>query len=250
MIQVKRMYAHNSLRNFSYVVYDRESGSAWVIDPFDPEPLIEYIKKHGLQLQGILNTHQHWDHIQGNQALLSRLGGQVIKLPGESTLDLDQGNGLRMIDAPGHTPDHQVFQWIRKGKSAGLFSGDTIFNSGVGNCKSGGDPGMLYDSVVTLRALPTETVVYPGHDYVKRNLEFALSVEPENRAIQEALLKLEHFDSTNGMNWTLGDERRVNPFFRTDSPEIRQNLQKKLGLVADADERAVFLGLRKLRDQW
>lgn len=248
MVQLKIFFGHNSERNFSYLIYNDHQ--AWVIDPFDPHPIIDYIKKNNLKLQGILNTHQHWDHIKGNSELKNRLGQDSLALNNDDQVHLDNDNYLRVINSPGHTLEHQIFIWNQKGKQIGAFTGDTIFNSGVGNCKHGGNPEMLFETIKKLRTLPSGIVIYPGHDYAKRNLQFALSLDPENEDIKNYLEKLEHLESEEGLNWTLGEEMKFNPFFRLDSLKIRQKLN--LNLIDDSQtmERDVFLGLRKLRDNW
>ena len=135
MVLVKSFYAHNSLRNFSYLVLDDKSGEAWVIDPFEANPLIDYIKKNGLVLRGILNTHQHWDHVQGNAELAKTFQAPVRHLRHSESVQLSESYSLETMDTPGHTLDHQVFIWKEGATPRALFSGDTLFNSGVGNCK-------------------------------------------------------------------------------------------------------------------
>lgn len=244
MIQVKIFFAHNDLRNFSYLITDRVSGYSWVIDPFDEIPIIDYIKKESLVLKGILNTHQHWDHIRGNSALQSVFHCPVIS-NGECKIPLDEKHTVQFMATPGHTMDHHVFLWTRENHVMGLFSGDTLFNSGVGNCKNGGNVDLLFETTMELLKLPDETVLYPGHDYVKRNLEFAKTYEPENSNIEEALRMVRDSDSEKGLTWTLGQEKKTNPFLRLSSEEIRQNLSN-----GSKSERELFKKLRALRDNW
>ena len=248
MIHLKIFFGYNSERNFSYLIHTHNQ--AWVIDPFDPNPIIDYIKKNNLNLQGILNTHQHWDHIKGNQELKMKFGLDPLILKDQDKILLDQDNFIQVINSPGHTMEHQLFLWEQKGQKVGLFSGDTVFNSGVGNCKNGGKPEVLFETVQKIRKLPPEIIIYPGHDYAKRNLQFALSIEPSNLDIREYLLKVDQVETEKGLNWTLGDEYKFNPFFRLNSPEIRQKLN--LNTLDDSHNtvRDVFLALRKLRDNW
>lgn len=230
MVQFERFYAQNELRNFSYLVYDGTTGSAWVIDPWDAGPFTKYIKKHGLTLKGILNTHQHFDHIRGNDELVRTFNAPVKKLNSGEKIELDEKSSLEVIASPGHTMDHQVFVWQRQGSAPVLYSGDTIFNAGVGNCRGGGNVDSLYETVKKLTStLPLDTVLQPGHDYLKRNLEFALSVEPDNKAAAERLRML--IDDPLMRNpLTLGEERELNPFLNADKEQ--------------------FIKLRSLRDQW
>jgi hydroxyacylglutathione hydrolase len=231
MIRFERFYAHNDLRNFSYLIFDDASGSAWVIDPYEARPFTEYIRKQGLSLKGILNTHRHFDHIRGNDELVRTFDAPVKRLLSGTKLDLDPANSLNVLAAPGHTLDHQVFLWEGKQSPPMLFSGDTLFNAGVGNCKNGGDVDDLYATVMKLISeLPLDTVLQPGHDYLKRNLEFALSLEPENETIKEKLRVIAD-DPLKRVAFTLAQEKETNPFLK-------------------ATEKSQFIKLRKLRDNW
>lgn len=251
MIQVKIFYAENDLRNFSYLVVDKSTGDCWVIDPFEAGPLIDYIKKESLVLKGILNTHQHWDHIRGNSDLQSVFKCSVIAHSLE-TLPLNKGQSLAILDTPGHTVDHQAFLWKKDEEVLALFSGDTLFNSGVGNCKNGGNVDELYETTMKLKKLPDDVILYPGHDYVLRNLLFAQSCEPENTEILEALRLVKETQTEKGLAWTLGQEKKVNPFLRLNSQEVRHNVIKsKIHLENDCEfERTLFKKLRYLRDNW
>jgi len=230
MIQFERFYAQNELRNFSYLVYDGASGNAWVIDPWDAGPFTKYIKKQGLTLKGILNTHGHFDHIRGNDELARTFHAPIKKLSSGEKIALDDKSSLDVLASPGHTTDHQVFVWRSAGSAPVLYSGDTIFNAGVGNCKGGGNVDDLYETVKRLTTtLPLDTVLQPGHDYLKRNLEFALSVNPDNKTASERLRMLVE-DPLMRNPLTLGEERELNPFLSAD--------------------KETFIKLRSLRDQW
>lgn len=243
MIQVKIFYAFNDLRNFSYLILDKATGESWVIDPFDEKPIIEYIKKESLTLTGILNTHHHWDHIKGNSALQNLFNCSVLT-KADHQIDLGNHHLVKFLETPGHAPEHLAFSWQRGAEELALFSGDTLFNAGVGNCKSAGaSVEALFETTNRLKKMRDEMVLYPGHDYVLKNLMFAKACEPENKDIDEALKFIRDADTENGIEWTLGQEKKVNPFFRLDSPEIHQtqNIQ---------DQRNLFIKLRSLRDNW
>jgi hydroxyacylglutathione hydrolase len=246
MIQVKQLYAHNDLRNFSYLITDTKTGNCWVIDPYDAAPFVHLIKKDSLSLQGILNTHQHFDHIRGNAELVNYFRAPILKVLEASTIELDESNRLRVIDSPGHTMDHQVFVWEKDTKDRALFAGDTLFNSGVGNCKNGGDPEILFETVQKLlTSLPDDVLLYPGHDYAEKNLRFALSVEPENARTREKLKETLETDAEHRKAVTLGEEKKYNPFFRLDSGEIKKTIEQAVN-----SERELFKTLRSRRDRW
>lgn len=251
MIQVKIFYAHNDLRNFSYLILDKNTGHSWIIDPFDEKPIVDYIKKEGLTLKGILNTHQHWDHIRGNSALQSIFKCEILSR-NENQIKLDQHQLIKFVETPGHTSDHLAFYWQRGQDVLGLFSGDTLFNSGVGNCKGGGSVEALYETTNHLKKLSDDVILYPGHDYVLKNLLFAKSCEPENKEIDEALKMIRMTDTEQGIGWTLGQEKKVNPFLRLNSAEILDKVldSKKLLDSGRTKERELFIKLRSLRDNW
>lgn len=243
MIQVKTFYAHNDLRNFSYLMLDDQSGDAWVIDPYEAGPLIDYIKKNSLVLKGILNTHQHFDHIRGNEALHTTFKAPITRLKGSEKLMIG-GSPLLILDSPGHTMDHQVFVWQMTHQPWALFAGDTLFNAGVGNCKNGGNVESLYQTVEKLlQKLPEDTLLYPGHDYLIRNLEFALTLEKENKEIAHYLTRAQDEDPINRTLTTLAEEKLINPFMRLDSEELREMLD-------ESDEMDLFKKIRSLRDKW
>jgi hydroxyacylglutathione hydrolase len=251
MIQVKIFYAQNDLRNFSYLLWDTTQGNCWCIDPFDEKMISHYIKSQGLNLVGIFNTHQHWDHIKGNQGLKDQFNCSVISSR-VGSIDMGHGQMIQFMNTPGHTPDHLAFLWKDREVVKGLYSGDTLFNSGVGNCKNGGNVDELFETTQRLLELPEETILYPGHDYILKNLNFAKSCEPENPHIDEALLWIKGVETERGVGWTLGQEKKVNPFMRLGSSEIRQKLLPKAMALETSLEikRELFKNLRRLRDNW
>ena len=238
MIQVKTFYAHNDLRNYSYIIVDDQTAKAWVIDPYEAGPMRDFIREHDLKLQGILNTHHHFDHIRGNAPLQEAFGAPVKTLRDQEEFLLDKESSLETLDTPGHTMDHQVFVWKHEGKPVALFSGDTLFNAGVGNCKNGGKVEVLFETTRRLiKELPPSTRLYPGHDYIQKNLEFAHSVDPGNTAVDQLLSVVRGQDVEQRKVMTLGEELGYNPFFRID--ELREEAQLK-----------TFKHLRSLRDNW
>jgi hydroxyacylglutathione hydrolase len=133
-----------------------------------------------------------------------------------------------------------------------LFCGDTLFNAGAGNCHNGGHPEALYDTFATqLAGLPDPTRVYPGHDYLARNLEFTLDREPTNTDAQALLARAKSSEPANAAVTTLAEEKRVNTFFRLQNPTIVGRLREAFPDIGEhPDARTVFLKLRELRNRW
>ena len=133
-----------------------------------------------------------------------------------------------------------------------LFSGDTLFNAGAGNCIHGGDPSLLYQTFSQrLAPLPDATRVFPGHEYLLRNLGFTLDREPSNASARALAQRCGGLKGEAMPVLTLGEERQINVFFRLDRPEIIEGLWRvRPELGGKIEPRAIFLALRELRNHW
>jgi len=108
----------------------------------------------------------------------------------------------------------------------------------------------MYDTFVSqLMPLPDDTVLYPGHDYMKNNLAFALTREPDNQCAKSWQQKVEDTDPDDMPYMTLGQERTYNPFLRLHESAIKSRLKEEFPDLGLSD-RDVFKALRALRDQW
>ncbi|MDQ7051137.1 MAG: hydroxyacylglutathione hydrolase [Enterobacterales bacterium] len=259
-MKTHQFYTHNQLRNFTYILQLADH-QAIVIDPWDADAVGQQLAQLNLKLQAIINTHEHWDHTQGNQALVDRYACEVWahkkgegKIPAMSRslvhgeiIELDQQSSIKIMDTPGHTLAHLCFLVLENHKPTAVFTGDTLFNAGVGNCKGGGDAETLFATIETqFQTLDDDIRVYPGHDYLQNNLQFTLKFEPSNLTAQKWLSKVTHADYRPGdIQTTIGLERQFNSFFRLDNKEIIANLNPEIG-----DRKAVFIALRKQRDSW
>lgn len=260
-MQVLVHLTHNPLRNLDYLVACPETGHALAIDPWEAQPLLEAARARGWEIRAILNTHEHGDHTQGNRALHAATRapiwchhGAVSSVPGAQH-GLRGGDVLRVgrlelevLDTPGHTMSHVGL--LGHADTPALFSGDTLFNAGAGNCHNGGEPRALYRTFRDrLVPLPDHTRLYPGHDYRVNNLRFTLSREPGNEVARALLAQAEQAEGA----WhtaTLGEERQVNTFFRLRSAEVAEGLRRDLpDQPSDSDEER-FVALRALRNRW
>src|SRR5579872_2433933 len=188
---IERIWSANSWRNFHYLIASPQSGEALAIDPLEWRLCLDAARARGWQITRILNTHEHRDHTGGNSGLVAATGAKVLAHAAAASRigSVDQGLGagdviriggdveLECLDTPGHTLAH-VCLFAHTDQPA-LFCGDTLFNAGAGNCHNGGDPGRLYETFAAqLARLPDDTRVFPGHEYLARNLEFTLDREP------------------------------------------------------------------------
>ncbi len=141
---------------------------------------------------------------------------------------------------------------LARGDTPALFCGDTLFNAGAGNCHNGGHPNELYTTFAgQLDKLPDATLVYPGHDYIARNLGFTLDREPDNAKAKAMLPQMEKQDPGRALVTTLGLEKEVNTFFRLTSPSVIRRLREAFpDLPEKPDQKTVFVKLRELRNKW
>ena len=177
--------------NFVYLLGDRQTGEAVVVDPaYGVDELVEIAALDGMRLVGALATHHHPDHVGGSfaghtvQGVRELLETEKVKIhahraeaasiksvTGISDADLvthDSGDvvevgaiEVQLLHTPGHTPGSQCFLVDQL-----LVSGDTLFLSGCGRTDlPGGDPDALYESLRRLASLPDEVAVCPGHRY-------------------------------------------------------------------------------------
>lgn len=193
-------------------------GEALVVDPPVAEPVQRLLRERGARLTGILVTHHDPDHVGGVPELAR--GGIRVEAPTGEDRDLTwHGLAIRALDTPGHRREHVAF-YLPEPAPGLLFSGDALFAGGCGRL-NGLPPALMYASLQKLAALPPETHVYCGHDYVEANLRFALSVEPDNAALARRL------DETLArqragralLPSTIALERATNPFLRAPDVE-------------------------------
>jgi len=261
---VERIWTGNAYRNYNYLVACPENGEALAIDPLDHQKCLAAARAHGWEITQILNTHEHHDHTGGNAAVVAATGAKVIAhhRAGARIAGVDRGVQagdvikvgrtveLECMDTPGHTMCHICLR--AHGERPALFSGDTLFNAGAGNCHNGGSVEDLYTTFVDqLAKLPDETRVYPGHDYIENNLKFTLAREPDNAAAQALLPAVAGHDAATARVTTLGEEKQFNTFMRLGSASLVARLREDFPeLPAQPEPKAVFMKLRELRNSW
>lgn len=261
---VEQIWMGNALRNFNYLIVCPETADALAVDPLDYDKCLAAAQANNWSITQILNTHEHGDHIGGNKAMVAATGAKIIAHKNSAgripNLDVGVGAGdiikvgssveLECLDTPGHTMSHICA--LYRSEQPALFSGDTLFNAGAGNCHNGGHPKELYTTFRDqLNKLPDNTRIFPGHDYLRNNLEFSLDREPGNDAARDLLEKYQDQDPNDALITTLAMERQINPFFRLDNASVIARLQMQFPEMGDTpDAQAVFLKLRELRNSW
>jgi len=249
--------------NYAYLVVDGHSGVAGVVDVAEADRVLRVAEREGVRITAILSTHHHFDHVAGNEELLAALprgsvevfgcGDDAERIPGITRL-LRDGEEFqlgtlrgRAIFIPAHTSGHLAYYFSEAGA---VFTGDTLFAGGCGRIFEG-DAAQMMASLGRLAALPDATLVYCGHEYTSKNLEFASMLEPSNQALaqrrREVAALLE--ERRPSVPTTLATEKATNPFLRTHSAELRASIRERDPGVGD-DPVSILAATRRLKDNY
>jgi hydroxyacylglutathione hydrolase len=247
--------------NYIYVLGDQELGLALVVDPGDAEAVRKFLKKQDWHLALILNTHHHNDHTGGNLKLSQEYGAPIIAPAKERSQIQNISRGViegetvtfsdlkgHVIETPGHTKGgiSYYFPTLKA-----LFCGDTLFGCGCGRLFEG-TPNEMWASLLKLRALPDDTLVYAAHEYTEKNIQFAMLLDQGNVPLLKRAndvtekRKLGH----PTMPSTMGLEKATNPFLRADDKAFQAALGKNGMPVSGTDPIAIFATLRAAKDRF
>lgn len=241
--------------NYVYLIHDQATAATAVVDPAVAEPVLDALDRRGWRLTHILNTHHHHDHVGGNLALKAATGCTIVgnradaaRIPGID-LAVSEDDRVAVGDAvaeviavSGHTIGHIAYWFAAEGV---LFCGDTLFSLGCGRLFEG-TPAEMWASLCKLRALPDATAVYCAHEYTETNARFALTVEPDNAALQvraAEVAALRRAGRPTVPSW-LGTEKAANPFLRADVPALQRTL------ATGGDAVATFAAIRRRKDDF
>ncbi|NCF43503.1 MAG: hydroxyacylglutathione hydrolase [Proteobacteria bacterium] len=242
--------------NYGFLVHDTESGATASIDTPEAAAINSALAQQGWTLTHILNTHHHFDHAGGNEELKAQWGCQIIgaandahRIPGIDQQVVDGewfhlGNSaVQVLEVPGHTLGHIAY-YFANDKAA--FVGDTLFALGCGRMFEG-TAQQMWASLEKLMALPDETVVYCAHEYTQANAAFAITVEPDNSALQQRTRDIARLREQGipTVPTTIGLERQTNPFVRPHSDDLQRTID-----CVGADAVAIFAETRKRKDNF
>mmetsp|Transcript_26711 Transcript_26711/g.69240 ORF Transcript_26711/g.69240 Transcript_26711/m.69240 type:complete len:319 (-) Transcript_26711:322-1278(-) len=253
MLQVERLPALED--NYVWLLVEEGSGKVAVVDPSEFTVVDEALQQRGLDLDYIINTHHHWDHTGGNAKLKAKYSCEVVgadcdakRIPGIDTR-LKEGDewafgglAMRVLETPGHTSGHVTYFFP---EAKALFPGDTLFMLGCGRLFEG-TPQQMHASLAKIKALPEDTMVYCAHEYTESNARFALTVNPNNKALVDraAEIKTMREQGVPTVPGPLSQELATNPFLRADDEDIRLTM----GLPDSATELDTFTAVRKAKD--
>ncbi|KAM5228381.1 hydroxyacylglutathione hydrolase, mitochondrial isoform 2-T2 [Ctenodactylus gundi] len=249
--------------NYMYLLIDKDTREAAIVDPVQPQKVIETARKHGVKLTTVLTTHHHWDHAGGNEKLVKlepglkvyggddRIGALTNKVTHLSTLQVGSLH-IKCLATPCHTSGHICYFVSKPGGSepAAVFTGDTLFVAGCGKFYEGTADEMYKALIEVLGRLPPDTKVYCGHEYTINNLKFARHVEPNNTAIQEKLawakwliLQEKYAIGEPTVPSTLEEEFTYNPFMRVREKTVQQH-------AGESDPVTTMRAIRREKDQF
>ena len=226
-MKIHPITAYNQLQNIFYIIeyWDK---NALIIDPPDTKLAQDFLDEHDLKLQKIFITHEHYDHYDGVEGLdcsevfASEIASKNIPLPIKHTFNdgeivfEDDDFQLKAIFTPGHAAGHMIFEVSEWWKVTTIFSGDALFQWGVGHTRRGGTE-ILYESLQKFQKYDNEVMIYSGHDYLETNCSFLREYTPDN--IREInIAEREYWDILHFT--TLWEERKYNPFLTVSRDEF------------------------------
>ena len=210
--------------NYIYIIRNELSGLTGVVDPALFEPVNRFLKQKNWNLDFILNTHHHLDHVGGNRELISTWSPKVMgygedsgRIPGINTF-LKEGESftfgnsvVKVMFLPGHTLGHIAYRFKEEKI---LFCGDTLFGMGCGRLFEGTHKQM-FESLRKIKALPPETTIYCAHEYTEKNGNFALTVDPQNQQLKDRMEQIRSMrkEGVSTVPFPLSRELQTQPLF-------------------------------------
>jgi hydroxyacylglutathione hydrolase len=218
--------------NYGVLLHDPSTGTTAAIDAPEAAAVEAALGERGWRLTDILVTHHHADHTGGIAELKKKHLCRVIAPRKEASkipnidVTVREGDVVtvgslvgRVLETPGHTAGH-ISYWFKTDKLA--FVGDTLFSVGCGRILEG-NADMMWQSLLKIRNLPADTLIFCGHEYTAANVHFALTIEPKNPALRaraEEVLRLSEQKKPT-IPTTIQQEKSYNPFLRADLHSVQ-----------------------------
>ncbi len=222
--------------NYSYILFEKTTRQAAVIDPGSAKPIIKTLAAENLTLTHILLTHHHYDHSGGVADLKKHYPKAEVaihkndathltvttdrKLQESETIDFGSISA-QILHLPCHTRGHVAFM-----VGNALFTGDTLFTAGCGKFFEGSASEML-KNLKQLKSLPETTKIYCGHEYTLENLGYAHQADPTNQTLGDRLQTAckKQAQGTPLVPATMALELATNPFLRLDNDTLQKQLK-------------------------
>ncbi len=217
----------------NYIWLINQDMNGVLVDPGDAQPVFKYLKDNPLNINVILITHKHHDHMGGVKEISDRFPNIKIYAPKNSifcfdyhglvegdSVEIDNMNlKFNVLETPGHTDDHIVFY-----NDDALFCGDTLFGCGCGRLFEGTAEEM-FNSLQKIKGLRQSTKVYCAHEYTLDNIRFAMSLKKNNSLLNR------RFDEDRLKSITLPStikvELETNPFLLARNSEEFKSIRLK-----------------------
>jgi len=242
----------------NYIWCLRSGRYATIVDPGVAAPVVAYLKAERLELETILITHHHADHIGGLANLIDRyspvvygpmderIAGLTHVVREGARVELPSAElRLTVLEVPGHTRSHIAYYGDEV-----LFCGDTLFACGCGRLFEG-SPAQMAVSLGKFAKLPGETRAYCAHEYTLSNIRFALAAEPQNAALLafEERAKTLRAQGTPTVPTTIAQELATNPFMRCTEPAVARSASTQAGR-AISDPVEVLAAIREWKNKF
>ncbi|MDC7225456.1 MAG: MBL fold metallo-hydrolase [Spirochaetales bacterium] len=214
-----KQFRYGNEGNLGYLLWSGREAVA--VDGVAPDEITAFAEAEGLEVKYVTNTHEHRDHIHGNEDLLTRTDAvnitpdimcsiKVLKIGSEQ---------LEAFPAPGHSEESIVFYFnddnAESQGNGSLLTGDTLFNGTVGNCYTK-DYELYFESLQKVLRFPPETRIYAGHDIFDYTTGVIQRIDPDNPYLNQ--YKASYVREL--LSTTIAQELRVNPFIRWDDPSL------------------------------
>ena len=222
--------------NYSYLVIDEKKNNACVIDPGESAPIIKYLDDNKINLKFILNTHHHYDHIDGNKDLKKKYQAKILGYQGDKdripNIDVLLKDGeiwkeenfeSKIIYVPGHTLGHICFYFF---EDKAVFTGDTLFSLGCGRLFEG-TYAQMFMSLNKIKELPLDTKIFCGHEYTLSNSKFCATHDKNNQNLKKKILEIKKKLNNNlpTIPTTIKEELECNIFLRANNLETFSKLR-------------------------
>ncbi len=242
--------------NYVYLVIDKITRKSACIDPGVADPVNDLLEKLKINLDYILSTHHHNDHVGANLDLKKKHNCKIVgnfydkeRIPG---IDIFLKDGdyfklgeseCKVLEVSGHTIGHIAYYFINENF---LFCGDTLFSLGCGRLFEG-TPEDMVKSLSKIRDLPDKTKIFCGHEYTLSNAMFVKKLEPKNKFLEIKIeeIKKKREENKPTIPSILGEEKKFNPFLKFDDNIFLE----KIGIKNQSIVESLKI-LRQMKDEF